>query len=788
MFQSREDDLFYYSLLSDEGDELLQSPGFTDREAGTASIRELIDQLPNAARYQTYSEGGQAFFGVTNAAGQRLASSPAFASPAAASEAASELVASAEETTGYSVELVSTVTNYREELLPSLTEIDFAHFYDFLRLSRSNLAGFEPFQAEKDQLFYFHFNDAGGQALLYSRGFDTAGRRDKRIRQVIKAAGNPQRFEVVEADGQYYFILKERNNQEIARSRRFANRAEAEAAMGYVQAQMPAWAEQYPEKEKHHRNKDKVQQYDFELQPTQRTPGFDAFKSAKDRGHYFLLNNEAGRPILYSQSYTGAAPRDNGIRAVVRNAALSARYERHEEDGKHYFVLRAGNRQEIAHSAFFSSAAEMEAAIAWMIGQAKIWAVTYQVEVVEETTTQTETFTLERTEPEVATGLLAAGLGLAASLIPGQVQAEEVPLPEPEPAPIPEPEPVMEMAPPSLVVEEPGELPPPPEPEPPVLELPDPEPVVELPPPVVEAETSVAEVVAPLAAAAILTEIIPDPPKVEVVPEPPKVEVKPEPPKVEPPKPEPVVMKKPPVALPPPVPARESAGAARWLLPLLLLLLVGAAIWWGLRSCQPEGQMATVPEEEITPPPVVETTPLVVPPPDTVKVEQQAAPAPQPVAVDPPREEKPKVIGPDARKLGFRAGTFEASLANFLSSPSGSSPVFTLEACYRNNSHHMSAAAKASVNNLARLLKQYPNAEITIYGYVDPTESEQYRGSDVTDGANLSTIRARCLYRMLITRGVPASQLKFEGAGSKPVADNATTCQNRRNDIVVTKW
>lgn len=90
---------------------------------------------------------------------------------------------------------------------------------------------------------------------------------------------------------------------------------------------------------------------------------FETFKNEKDRLHYFHFNDEDGQALLYSQGYKDARSRNGGIQAVEKNAQ---RIERTLDDDRPYFVIRAGNKQEIARSRNFTSPEEMETAIDWM--------------------------------------------------------------------------------------------------------------------------------------------------------------------------------------------------------------------------------------------------------------------------------------------------------------------------------------------------------------------------------------------------------------------------------------
>ncbi len=71
----------------------------------------------------------------------------------------------------------------------------------------------------KDGKFYFKFNDTEGKTIFYSQGYASAKSRDKGIGLVIKMVSDKSRFKVVNTDkGQYIFVLKAGNHQQIGRS------------------------------------------------------------------------------------------------------------------------------------------------------------------------------------------------------------------------------------------------------------------------------------------------------------------------------------------------------------------------------------------------------------------------------------------------------------------------------------------------------------------------------------------------------------------------------------------
>ncbi len=123
--------------------------------------------------------------------------------------------------------------------------------------------------------------------------------------------------------------------------------------------------------------------------------------------------------------------------------------------------------------------------------------------------------------------------------------------------------------------------------------------------------------------------------------------------------------------------------------------------------------------------------------------------------------------GKDCKTLKLGSG-LTCNMANYFASGDAKSKAFLMtSAAFGRNSAKMSQAARrGDVNDLATFLKANPDAKIAIHGHIDGNESEACNES-YCEGANLSTVRARCLYRKLLDKGVSASQMSFKGMGVK---------------------
>lgn len=84
-------------------------------------------------------------------------------------------------------------------------------------------------------------------------------------------------------------------------------------------------------------------------------------KGTANGGFMFNLKAGNGQVILTSQVYKERSSAENGIESVKKNAADDGNFERREaKDGSPYFVLKAGNGQEIGRSEMYSGKAAME--------------------------------------------------------------------------------------------------------------------------------------------------------------------------------------------------------------------------------------------------------------------------------------------------------------------------------------------------------------------------------------------------------------------------------------------
>lgn len=96
--------------------------------------------------------------------------------------------------------------------------------------------------------------------------------------------------------------------------------------------------------------------------------------------YYFNLKAGNGERILASEGYISRSSCDNGISSVKFNAGEDRRYDRKmSKNGKHYFVLKAGNGEIIGMSEMYETTGGREKGIAAVKKEAP-WAVIEHVD------------------------------------------------------------------------------------------------------------------------------------------------------------------------------------------------------------------------------------------------------------------------------------------------------------------------------------------------------------------------------------------------------------------------
>jgi outer membrane protein OmpA-like peptidoglycan-associated protein len=215
-------------------------------------------------------------------------------------------------------------------------------------------------------------------------------------------------------------------------------------------------------------------------------------------------------------------------------------------------------------------------------------------------------------------------------------------------------------------------------------------------------------------------------------------------------------------------PAADAAGGAKWLWPLLIALAIAFGLYYFLRSGE---EPAVEPAHEAGPP-----------------AQQPGGTAGEGVAAVNEAEAGPKVAKvalPGGVSLDLEEGTINYELAKFLAGNEPLPKTFVFDHLdFDSGSAKITADSRATIENLAAILKAYGGAEARLEGHTD-------NQGTATSNKKLSVDRAHAVKDALVAAGIAAKRMAAEGYGAdKPIASNDTAedrARNRRTELVVVK-
>jgi len=189
-----------------------------------------------------------------------------------------------------------------------------------------------------------------------------------------------------------------------------------------------------------------------------------------------------------------------------------------------------------------------------------------------------------------------------------------------------------------------------------------------------------------------------------------------------------------------------SGGLPKWLLPLLLLALGALALWYFLKGCNGTDTNVAGKVDSVTT--------------QVTNVVDSAA-----TKVAETARELFKVNLPGGVTLDAYKGGIEDQLVACINDAAcvpGKDKWFNFDNLnFELNSAKITAESQKQVDNIAAILKAFPNAKIKIGGYTD-------RSGDSTANLKLSQARAESVTAAVIKAGAAAGQLeKGEGYGSQ---------------------
>src|SRR5262249_27380495 len=145
-----------------------------------------------------------------------------------------------------------------------------------------------------------------------------------------------------------------------------------------------------------------------------------------------------------------------------------------------------------------------------------------------------------------------------------------------------------------------------------------------------------------------------------------------------------------------------------------------------------------------------------------------------------------KITLPGGVSLSVPQGSINYDLARYLGDTSATVPkMFVFDHLnFESATTQLTPGSAQTVNDLAQVLKAYPNAQVQLVGHTDNTG---------TPAANqtLSLERANTVRALLVGQGVGADRISTQGYGQdRPVASNDTDegrARNRRIELNVTR-
>ena len=714
-FQSGGNKKFYFVFRDKDNKAVLINGdvrGFETQEALEAGVKAVLEYGPKDAKYDIRStKNGKPYFYIQDKDGKNIARSSLFYD--------------SEEDMRKAMSLLQCVGATMVGAAPSAEKSEI-QIDDYLPCERYRSEGpeFNTFYDEERKEFYFSYNDENGKVLLRSEGYTQEAARDNGIASVQKNALIEERWvKGTVLNGKYhYYALKAGNHQEIARSCYSDNEADMLAAFaltGRMFAPAPLAAASAPAK---------PEAVVDDYLPCARYAGdngFHTFTNEENGEHYFSYNRDSdGKTLLRSEGYTSIAARDNGIASVQKNAPIEERWSTDTAlNGKyHYFILKAGNHQEIARSCYYDDEAAMLADFGWIKGadspigagsslaggammsanmlfaaqadaKAKADAEAEEARLAAEAKAKAE-------EEKAAAALAAAAAAKAAADAKAKADAEAKARAEEEAR---------------LAAEAKAKA---------------------------EEEKAAAAALAAAAAAKAAADA-----KAKADAEAARLAAEA---KAEKEKATAAALAAAAAATAATSAQKDEAAAAaayaggggdeksgcmKWLIPALIALALIALLLFLFKDCLGCKKA----EDPVIEDPVIETP-------------EETPPA-----------ETPEPYGKDGTEMGYDAGTLEYLMANHLSGYGSTFPSGKFDAdgvTFSRNSSRLNAAARKQLDNVIALLKEYPDARIDIYGYLLDNES----GTGNKE-VSLDDDRAKAIYDYLKKGGIDASRMNFQGDG-----------------------
>jgi len=352
--------------MDDSGEAVFSGGPFDEKESCFEGIRTVMNAAGNPANYSQETSNGQSYFTI-NSGGKVLAKSVAYNSADAASAGAALSQKEAPNAVAKGTEGSNEKTSSSTSKTTSSSST--ADDYKPLAFYESRITGvkdgFDKFSDDGE--FYFTYN-LDGLVVMISEGYSSESSRDNGVASVTKNMVLNERYKSeIHSNGKHHFALKAGNHQEIATSKWFDSASDRDNAIGLLTSGGKGkgkYKAMFSSGGAIYKDYKALDFYQSRIEGTEF--GYDSFEDG-DKSYFTINQNK--EPLLISETYQSAAGRDKGISSVKRNVKKEERYvkERHP-NGKYYFRLLAGNKQEIATSRWFDTGKERDRAIAWLLG------------------------------------------------------------------------------------------------------------------------------------------------------------------------------------------------------------------------------------------------------------------------------------------------------------------------------------------------------------------------------------------------------------------------------------
>ncbi len=237
---------------------------------------------------------------------------------------------------------------------------------------------FRAFRRKKDNLYYFQFLSEENQVQLNSPSYPDKDLCFNGIREVINNSSKAKNYnKKTDQSGNHYFILTTSKGQEIGRSIKFKSEKEMDLAIARFMAEAPKAAtrevESTPEK-KPVKDTKTPKDKKGRIYLSQNQPylcgnlTYDTFQNESNQKYYFVFNDQDGNALLINGDVRGfetVEALDNGIKAVFNFATKKKNYDKRvAKNGKHYFLIQNEEGKSVARSGrFYPQKKEMNAAI-----------------------------------------------------------------------------------------------------------------------------------------------------------------------------------------------------------------------------------------------------------------------------------------------------------------------------------------------------------------------------------------------------------------------------------------